>query len=102
MKNVIVVEFRAKEGKQEEVASLFREALGDTRAYEGCISVDVYFEPKTNTYTLIEDWESLEHYDAYLQWRMDSGIQEVVEPLLDGGMDGFLKSIKRLGPVTEL
>ena len=35
---------------------------------------------KTKTYTLIEDWDSLEQYETYLQWRIDTGIADLFKP----------------------
>ena len=57
-----------------------------TRGFDGCNAIDVYFEEKTNTYTLIEDWDSLEQYEVYLQFREDGGIAELLIPflLMDG------------------
>ena len=56
-----------------------------------------YYEEKTNTFTLIEDWASLENYETYLQWRIDTGIADILNPLLVGGWDGVVSSVKRLG-----
>ena len=54
------------------------------------------------TYTLIEDWKSLEHYERYLQWREDGGIADLLEPVLVGGLEGFKASIKWLGAVSDI
>ena len=102
MESVLVVDFKCKEGKVEETEKLLREGLVETRGFDGCNSIEVYFEEKTMTYTLIEDWKSLEHYERYLQWREDGGIADLLEPLVVGGLEGFKASIKWLGAVSDI
>ena len=96
MKNLVIAEFKAQPGKAEELTNIFNEALVDTRAFDGCLSIDLYYEEKTNTFTMLENWESLNHYEKYLQWRIDTGIQEVMDPVLEGGWDGVVSSIKKI------
>ena len=82
MKSLVVVDFKCKEGMVEETGKLLRKALSETRSFDGCNSIKVYLQEKTKTYTLIEDWESLEHYKTYLQWREYEGIAEILDPLV--------------------
>ena len=89
MKNLVIVSFPAKEGMMEELKETMKAALPDTRSFEGCISVDTYIEDATNTIHLIEDWETLDHQAAYLNWRIETGLLDVLEPLLDGGAAGL-------------
>jgi quinol monooxygenase YgiN len=70
MKNLVIVSFPAKEGMLENLKMSMKEALPDTRNFDGCISVDTYIEESTNTIHLIEDWESLEHQSKYLNWTL--------------------------------
>ena len=56
------------------------------------VSVDTYVEDSANTIHLIEDWESLDHQSKYLNWRIETGLLDVLEPLLSGGAGG-LKAI---------
>ena len=62
MKNLVIVVFPAKEEKFEELKNTLEIALVDTRAFEGCISIDTYEDNSTNTIYLIEDWESLDNH----------------------------------------
>ena len=57
----------------------------DTRNFEGCISIDTYEDFSTSTIYLIEDWESLENHLNYAKWRAETGLGDVLEPLLEGG-----------------
>ena len=85
MKNLVIVSFPAKEGMLENLKQSMKEALPDTRNFDGCISVDTYIEDSTNTIHLIEDWESLEHQSKYLNWRVETGLFTALDPILDGG-----------------
>ena len=92
MKNLVIVSFPAKPETLETLKESMRRALPDTRTFEGCLSVNTYIEESANTIHLIEDWESLEHQAKYLNWRIETGLLEVLEPLLEGGAAG-LKAI---------
>ena len=92
MKNLVIVSFPAKEGMLDDLKETLKAALPDTRSFDGCISVDTYIEDSTNTIHLIEDWESLDHQSKYLNWRIETGLLDVLEPLLSGGAGG-LKAI---------
>ena len=92
MKNLVIVSFPAKEGMLDDLKETLKVALPDTRSFEGCISVDTNIEDSTNTVYLIEDWESLDDQSRYLNWRVETGLLDVLDPLLDGGAGG-LKAI---------
>ena len=66
MTELVVLNFKAAEGKFDALGDMFRAVLGDTRAYDGCIKVDVYEDEGSNTITLVEEWESLAHQQEYL------------------------------------
>ena len=90
----VIVRFKAGEGKIQELEQTLRAALPETRAFDGCNSLETLFDPQTSTFTLLEDWESYDHYDRYLGWRSETGLADTLGPLLDGGMAGF--SVERL------
>ena len=87
MAELVVLNFKAAEGKFYAVADMFRAVLGDTRAYDGCIKVDAYEDEGNSTITLIEEWETLAHQQKYLEWRIETGIQEATKDILEGGFD---------------
>ena len=97
MKNVVIADFKVKSDKVQDMADVFKEALVVTRDFDGCLGIDVYYEGKTKTYTLFEDWYSLEQYETYLQWRIYTGIADLLEPILENGWDSVVDSVKRLG-----
>ena len=77
--------FQQKKEKFEDLKNTLKEALVDTRAFEGCISISTYEDISTSTIYLIEDWESLDNHTNYSNWRAETGLADVLEPLLDGG-----------------
>ena len=89
MKTLVIAEFPAKEGKFEELEATLRAALVDTRAFDGCISLETYLHRESKTFTLIEDWESADHYAKYIAWRMETGLGEMLDALLVDGIASF-------------
>ena len=96
MKNLVIVGFPAKKEKFEELKKTLKVALVDTRAFEGCISIDTYEDISTNTIFLIEDWESLDNHANYANWRAETGLADILEPLLDGGATSLKITEKKL------
>ena len=80
MKTLVIAEFPAKEGKFEELEATLRAALVDTRAFDGCISLETYLHSESKTFTLIEDWESADHYAKYIAWRSEEHTSELQSP----------------------
>ena len=61
----------------------FTASLGDTRAFDGCTSVETYVDSDNpDTIMLIEEWESRNQQEAYLGWRVESGMIEMLAPVL--------------------
>ena len=93
MKNLVIVSFPAKPETINNLKETLKSALPDTRNFDGCISVKTFIEESTNTIHLIEDWETLEHQQKYLAWRIDTGLLDLLEPLLDGGASSLKATI---------
>ena len=89
MQNLVVAIFRIKAGKMREATDLLMQVLPETRAYEGCISLQLFLDEETDTYTLIEDWKSLADYNKYVEWRMETGVFDMFDPLIEGGAEGI-------------
>jgi quinol monooxygenase YgiN len=71
--------------KREEFIGVINSALPDTRAFEGNLKVDVWVpEDDEGALWLYEEWESREHQARYFQWRMDTGLMDVLGPFLSG------------------
>ena len=93
MKNLVIISFPAKETMMNELKETLKQALPDTRAFNGCISVDTYIDEANNTIHLIEDWETLEHQKQYLNWRVETGLLDALEPLLINGAKSLKATI---------
>ena len=102
MEYLVLADYKTKQGMANDMAAIFKEALVETRAFEGCNAIDVYFEEKTSTFTLVEDWKSLEHYEIYLQWRIDGGSADLLDRVLEGGWLSVIDSVKSLGSTLDI
>ena len=93
MKNLVIVSFPAKPETINNLKETLKSALPDTRNFDGCISVKTFIEESTNTIHLIEDWETLEHQQKYLAWRIETGLLDLLEPVLDAGASSLKATI---------
>jgi quinol monooxygenase YgiN len=89
MRDRVIAEFPAKPGKRDELEASLRAALPDTRSFDGCRDIKTFYDAERDTFVLIEKWDSFEHYDKYLAWRMETGLASLLEPLLQGGAAAF-------------
>ena len=55
--------------------------------------METYVEESTDTIHLIEDWESLDHQAKYLNWRVETGLLDVLEPLLKNGASSLKATV---------
>ena len=66
--------------------AFFRSILPETRAYEGCTSVDVlHNSDDADNVVVVEVWETREQYQEYLAWQRERGtsgrlIEGLAEP----------------------
>lgn len=93
MKNLVIVSFPAKPETINNLKETLKSALPDTRNFDGCISVKTFIEESANIIHLIEDWETLEHQQKYLAWRIETGLLDLLEPLLEGGASSLKATI---------
>ena len=66
--------------------------LSVTRNYDGCSHLETFYNEESSTYFIIENWESAELYQEYLNWRLTedpSGLVSDIVPLLVGGESGM-------------
>lgn len=54
--------------------AVLRDILADTRAFDGCLGVDILVDSTNPAHVLVvEQWESMEHDAAYRAWRAGEG-----------------------------
>jgi quinol monooxygenase YgiN len=73
------LELKVKNGLESEFIEELNIILKETRSYEGCHAV--YFVQNQDDPSNLEffsKWDSKQHYENYLQWRIDSGVMEEV------------------------
>ncbi len=52
--------------------------MPETRKYKGFIDIKIHKNIADNTFVLYEEWETTQHYEAYLKWRTDTGVMEIL------------------------
>ncbi len=85
MSVMVTVEWPAKPETLSEFLEVLRQALVDTRAYEGCENVQTFLEESTGSVLLVELWATGEHQQAYMNWRMETGLMDAI--------GGYLNSV---------
>lgn len=81
--HTVLLKIVCKPGLKPTLLDALRGALPDTRAYDGCSSVEVYSDQdEADAVVLWEKWASREHYGRYFQWRVDTGLMDALGPLL--------------------
>ena len=86
MSSTVVVIFPLREGLEQAFGDALKTSLVDTRAYDGCKEVRVYFDKSDYTYVLIEEWETSEHHARYHEWRLSTGMEDAIKDILASPM----------------
>ena len=75
--------FHCKPGLGETLLAALAVALVDTRAFDGCRHLETFVsQDNPDLIVILEDWESRTHYEKYLTWRVETGLMEMLEPVL--------------------
>jgi quinol monooxygenase YgiN len=68
----LALEFRP--GTLETAQSVMKRVLTETRAFDGCVSIEVYADPDDDhRWIIFERWESSQHDSAYRAYRAGPG-----------------------------
>jgi quinol monooxygenase YgiN len=66
----VLLDLRIKPASVAGAKGIVESVLVDTRAFPGCLGVDVLVDTEDEAHLLlIEKWESIEHDQAYRDWR---------------------------------
>ena len=84
MSVMIALEMPVKPDMLEDYLAILKGALVETRSYKGCISVITLVDQKTSSVLLIEEWDSTEDQEAYMAWRVETGLIEAISPFMQG------------------
>ena len=83
----MIVEFPVHAETRPEFISELNKILVDTRAFEGCLGVDVWTNDQDDdSVWLLEEWQTREHQAAYLKWRGDTGNTSHLGPFISGDL----------------
>lgn len=85
MSVLVLLEAPVKPENVSNIKSYLAELLPDSRAYEGCQAMDVYFntEDESNM-VMVERWDSRQHHEKYLGWRTETGVMDKIGGMLAG------------------
>ena len=85
MSVIVILTANTLPDSTDKFVTILEEILPDTRAYKGCINLEVYRNMDNATQiTLVEEWESRQDYEAYFAWRTETGTLDRLIPLFDG------------------
>jgi quinol monooxygenase YgiN len=85
MSTILIVDAKLKPESISKAIEFFAEIVPDTRAFEGCESIDVCIDSEdSGNLVLVEKWVSMEHYKKYHHWREETGVLDQIRALLDG------------------
>ena len=85
MSVMVLLEAPVKAEKISNMKSYLAELLPDTRAYDGCRGMDVYFDTEhEGNMVVVEHWQSRPHHEKYLGWRTETGVMDKLGAMLAG------------------
>ncbi|PCK09312.1 MAG: antibiotic biosynthesis monooxygenase [Alteromonadaceae bacterium] len=74
MSVIVILELQSKPDTIDELKAALKSILPDTRAFDGCLSVQVTAnQDDPCNLVLIEKWESRQHNETYMAWRTETG-----------------------------
>jgi quinol monooxygenase YgiN len=85
MSVLALFELQVKPEDISNMKSYLAEILPDTRSYDGCRKIDVYFNTEdTSNMVVVEHWDSRAHHEKYVAWRTETGFMDRIDPMLAG------------------
>ena len=74
MSVLVLLEFSAKPEHVSDITTFMKDGLHHTRGFEGCNGITVHKnQDDSNNMVIVEDWDSRQHYEKYLAWRIERG-----------------------------
>jgi len=81
---MVTIEMPVKPDMLEDYLNILKGALVETRSYKGCRSVTTLVDQETSSVVLVEKWDSAEDQQAYMAWRMETGLIDAISPFMQG------------------
>lgn len=74
MSVTVILEADVKAERKSDLLALLAQYLPETRQYKGFMGISIHSEQATNQVVFYEEWQSVEDYHAYLDWRTKTGV----------------------------
>ena len=75
MSILILREGQIQPDKITEMKAYLLQIVPETRSYDGCQGVDVYYSmDNPGDMVVLQQWESRDHFEKYQQWREETGV----------------------------
>ena len=85
MSVMVLLEAPVKSENISNMKSYLAGLLPDTRAYDGCQGIDVYFNTAdAGNMVMVEHWDSRTHHEKYLAKRTEEGVMDKIGAMLAG------------------
>ena len=84
MSVMVILEMPVKPDMLEDYLNILKGALVETRSYKGCRSVTTLVDQETSSIVLVEEWDSAEDQQAYIAWRVETGLIDAIAPFMQG------------------
>ncbi len=84
MSVMVILEMPVKPDMLEDYLNILKGALVETRDYKGCRSVTTLVDQETSSVVLVEEWDSVEDQQAYMAWRVETGLIDAIAPFMQG------------------
>jgi quinol monooxygenase YgiN len=85
MSVMVLLEAPVRSEEVSHMKSYLAEILPETRVYEGCRAIDVYFNGEdTSRMVMIEHWSSRTQHKKYVDWRTETGVMGKIGGMLAG------------------
>lgn len=85
MSVLVLLEAPVKPEEISNMKSYLAQLFPETRAQEGCESIDVYFNTEDDgNMVMIERWDSRPKHEEYLAWRTETGVIPKLVGMLAG------------------
>jgi quinol monooxygenase YgiN len=82
----VLLEGTLKEGLVEQFKEICADAFHVTRAFDGCQNINLTLNVENQqNYVLTEVWDSKEHYEKYLAFRVEDGTVAAITDMCDEG-----------------
>jgi len=90
MSHTVIADFKCNAGKGKGFLEILQGGLEDTRAFEGCELIEIYTDADDPDHIfLFEKWTTRENHTAYMAWRTENGMAEMIGPFM-AGMPGMI------------